>query len=663
MSIASRTNHEPKAGVSTQELLSRLRADSPAKLRQRLSGDLDVIVLKALRKEPQRRYPSVEQLAEDIRRHLQGLPVSAVPDSLPYRARKFVQRHTLGVAASAVILLVIAVGLAATLREARIAAVNERRAEQRFNDVRKLANSLMFEIHDAIVDLPGSTPARKLLVQRSLEYLNSLSHEALGDTSLQRELATAYERIGLVQGNPEGSNLGDISGALDSFGRALAIREKIANPSLGNNLADQISLAASYREMCGMYERFLGSISKALDHCGKAVNVMKALQVRYPENNSVKAELARAYATTGRVDGENSSVGSAGDSYAALENQQKALELVQQLMHASPEDLNLRSWHGKLSYLTADALFGVGRLSEALPLYQQATLTFEDLTGKSNNPAYERSLLFGYQRMGDMLLIDGRYAQSVTYYRKQLKVATELATADPKNMLFRMTVAGSRATLGHALWRAGFVTEGVNTLRHGLADLADSGQEDSKTKGLEITLRGWLAGGLEKKGDFDEALHNYLLVRDADAAICKSDPSDLEDCLGFAGTQDRIARIDLRRGNPEKALAEYQDALTISEPSIAGPKPNLEALYTIVNIYYGMGEAYAALANRSARHAAQEANPSSNQACTWYQKSNAASLRIPEWRPITPNEFDSRDPKDIAARLLSCPEAERPAKQ
>jgi len=69
-----------------------------ARQQRRLKGDLDNIVLKALRKEPSRRYASAEQLAEDIRRHLQGLPVAATPDSLSYRAKKFVQRHRAGVA-------------------------------------------------------------------------------------------------------------------------------------------------------------------------------------------------------------------------------------------------------------------------------------------------------------------------------------------------------------------------------------------------------------------------------------------------------------------------------------------------------------------------------------------------------------------------------------
>jgi len=73
--------------------LPRTGDPAPAKLSRRLRGDLDLIVLKALRKEPQRRYVSVEQMAEDIRRHLQALPIAAAPDSIAYRARKFVRRH------------------------------------------------------------------------------------------------------------------------------------------------------------------------------------------------------------------------------------------------------------------------------------------------------------------------------------------------------------------------------------------------------------------------------------------------------------------------------------------------------------------------------------------------------------------------------------------
>ena len=318
------------------------------------------------------------------------------------------------------------------MREARIAAINERRAEQRFNDVRKLANSLMFEIHDSIEGLPGATPARKLIVQRSLEYLDDLAREDAGDRSLQRELANAYERIGWVQGNPEGSNLGEIPGAVESFNKALSIREKIANLPSGDNLMDLVALAASYREMCGMNARYLGSIRAALDYCGKALGITERLRSQYPEKTSVTKELANDYEAAGRVYGESSAIGNAGDSYAVLENHRKALALVEELKRVSPGDLDLRSWQGRLCFLTADDLFETGQTSEALPLYQQATQTFEALTRQSGNPNYKRSLLFGYQRTGDMLLTDGHYAQSVTHYQKQVDVASRVGCRGPE---------------------------------------------------------------------------------------------------------------------------------------------------------------------------------------------------------------------------------------
>ena len=140
----------------------RLRSSA----RGRLSGDLDNIVLKALRKEPERRYASVEQFSEDIRRHLAGLPVNATPDTVSYRLNKFVRRHKAGVAGAALVVVVLVGGIVATTREARIAAAHQRRAEKRFNEVRKLANSLMFETHDSIQTLPGATEARKAIVQR-----------------------------------------------------------------------------------------------------------------------------------------------------------------------------------------------------------------------------------------------------------------------------------------------------------------------------------------------------------------------------------------------------------------------------------------------------------------------------------------------------------------
>jgi eukaryotic-like serine/threonine-protein kinase len=123
---------DSEGGRPTLETASSRRGQSPNKLRRRLRGDLDNIVLMALRKEPERRYASVEQLSEDIRRHLEGLPVIAHQDTLGYRSGKFIQRNKLAVTAVMLVVLSLVVGLAATVHEARVAGAQRARAERRF---------------------------------------------------------------------------------------------------------------------------------------------------------------------------------------------------------------------------------------------------------------------------------------------------------------------------------------------------------------------------------------------------------------------------------------------------------------------------------------------------------------------------------------------------
>ena len=220
----------------------RPKVIDPQRLRRRLAGDLDNIVLKALSKEPARRYASVDQFSEDIRRHLSGLPVTARKDTLGYRAAKFVGRNRTVVAAAALIVVALIAGIVGTSWQALAARRERARAEQRFEDVRQLANAALLEIHDAIRDLPGSTPARRLLVSKGLEYLDRLARDAGDRPDLQRELAGAYIKVGDVQGRPLNPNLGDSAGALASYRKAVGIYESIgaaasADPGLRRELA------------------------------------------------------------------------------------------------------------------------------------------------------------------------------------------------------------------------------------------------------------------------------------------------------------------------------------------------------------------------------------------------------------------------------------------
>jgi hypothetical protein len=197
--------------------------DSPDGVPRRLRGDLDNIVLMALHYEPGRRYATVERLADDIRRHLEHRPVSARRPTFRYRATVFVARHTAGVVAAALVFLALAAGYVATLREAHIANEQRTLAQRRFADLRRLADALIFDIHDSIRDLPGAAPSRRLLIHTALQYLDGLSRDAKGDPGLERDLAAADMRLGDLQGQALQANEGDYTGALYSYRRALAL--------------------------------------------------------------------------------------------------------------------------------------------------------------------------------------------------------------------------------------------------------------------------------------------------------------------------------------------------------------------------------------------------------------------------------------------------------
>jgi hypothetical protein len=232
----------------TPEAVSKARDSQPDRLRRQLAGDLDNLVLKAMRKEPQRRYSSVEQFSEDLRRYLDGLPVMARKDTFSYRSGKFVRRNKLGVSAAAIIVLLLTLGVAGIARQTVIANRQRVRAEKRFNEVRELAHSFMFTFHDAIKNLAGATAARQLVVTESLEYLNSLADESSDDPSLQRELGEAYHKLAEIQGVPGASNLGDKAGAAGSLRKAIAIRESLIS-SRAATVGDRVNLAESYSRL------------------------------------------------------------------------------------------------------------------------------------------------------------------------------------------------------------------------------------------------------------------------------------------------------------------------------------------------------------------------------------------------------------------------------
>ncbi len=190
------------------------------RLRKQLVGDLDNILLMALRKDPGRRYGSVAQFAQDIRRHLAGETVIARPDTFTYRWSKFARRNRLPLVLATLLVAAVTIGAGLTVREGI-------RAQRRFDEVRSLANSLLTEIDPEAAKLMGSAKMRRLLTEKSLSYLDRLSSESSGDIPLQKELARAYHRVGDIQGHVRSESLGLFNESLESHLKGIAIEEPL----------------------------------------------------------------------------------------------------------------------------------------------------------------------------------------------------------------------------------------------------------------------------------------------------------------------------------------------------------------------------------------------------------------------------------------------------
>lgn len=295
-----------------------------------LRGDLDNIVLKALRKEAEKRYSSVEQFSEDIGRHLVGLPVTARPATFGYRAEKFFKRNRSAVTAAILIFLTLLGGIAGTSWQAIRAERERELAEKRFAEVRGLANNIIYKYHDEIKNLSGATKVREMLVADALEYLNRLEEDTGDNVSLQRELAEAYMRVGDVQGEPYQANAGDTAGAIESYRKATILLENVLQKS--SDLPTERRLRQAIQQLSSLLLR--AGDKSLLDIAQRSIEISEQIAAQEPENTDDKLALAKSYIFLGDITplgvGENESISVF----------RKALAIVEPIAKNEPDNIN-----------------------------------------------------------------------------------------------------------------------------------------------------------------------------------------------------------------------------------------------------------------------------------------------------------------------------------
>ena len=176
------------------------RASTPAKLRRLLLWDLDTIVGKALKKNPQERYRSVTAMAEDLQHYLKHEPISARPDRLAYRAGKFARRNRTVVALATLVILAVVAGVGGTMLQARTArqqrdaAIRERDRSTRITDF--MTN--MFKVSDPSEARGNSVTAREILDRASRDIQTGLANDPKTQAHMLYVMGTVYDNLGLI---------------------------------------------------------------------------------------------------------------------------------------------------------------------------------------------------------------------------------------------------------------------------------------------------------------------------------------------------------------------------------------------------------------------------------------------------------------------------------
>ena len=236
-------------------------------------------------------------------------------------------------AAALLLLLTLICGIAATSWQAR-------KAQRRFEQVRKLARAVVFDYHDLIEPLAGSTPVRERLVRDAVEYLNNLAGDAENDAGLLREVAKAYAKIGQIQGNSYYSNLGDTNGAMRSYRVSLQIREKLLaaaprDPELQGETAD------SY-EGLGDVLFTRGDLRAGLDNYERALALRAGAYRERAGDVAYGPALALLYIKAGDLRGGEGYT-NLGDTAGALASYGKARETLERLIASHPQEMILKS--------------------------------------------------------------------------------------------------------------------------------------------------------------------------------------------------------------------------------------------------------------------------------------------------------------------------------
>lgn len=422
--------------------LARTRSGTRERVLRSLRGDVDTIVLKALRKEPGQRYGTAAAFADDIAHHLAGRPITARSPSALDRTRRVLRRRGRALGVAALLLLALA-GLG---WQAGVAASERRRAESGSGEIARLAESFLASLDRLATTDQTSTASREALVSSTVASLDDLVQRLGGtpDPALLTTLGRAYAVAGGVQGSPSQPNLGKPEEARSSFTRAIELFERVL--ALGSAPPGTVLELAKARVLLADVLRGVGEREEALRLTERALPVFDSLAQAHPDSAHLAVAAALAHerrsglrAMAGDVDGGMADLRSSIARLAALPAE-GLTEAAGMRAH-----LNLLAARTQLSSMLTES----NRLSEAGTVSEAAVRQADSLVAAAG----AQPITLGYQAdayhgLAWQRFRSRQFADAHRIFSRQLEILARLAEVDPDNAQTPLRTALSHEARG-----------------------------------------------------------------------------------------------------------------------------------------------------------------------------------------------------------------------
>jgi serine/threonine protein kinase/tetratricopeptide (TPR) repeat protein len=570
---------ETAPGESLGDVIRRIAHDDvirPSAIKPELKGDLENILLKALQREPHRRYGSVPELADDCNRYLARRPVRASPDSALYRSRRFMRRHWIPLAATA--------SLVAALAGATIASVRQREhALERATETRRLANRLLFEVHDEIRGVAGGTKAREKLGEIAVQYLEALERDHGRNPDLAWELANAYARLGQSRGGAAASVGETTSGA--HFARKTLEFGAIVEGSSPD--ADRLD------KLFDVYASVVPILQEAR-RTGEQQQVVQRL-LRIAEKLSPLRQ-AQAYKELARHAETKHAAAEAAQAYV------QALSILRRLSEESNTPAGTEAHlistlvgYGRSQMLAGDFIGAATHLEEAV---ERSTVVSanDPSSAKSVRQLYWSHLTLGDVYAGPNRFNLGRPADAAEQYRKAQAVAEPLVTADPRNEVVKLDLARALLREAYALSESN-PARSVALFDQGHDILLETSPDNHSALRSRLDYYTQSTAPLLKLGNFERARSQVIEARRLVDQMKRA---------GVKADEPLVLRAEAMRlfatGRKREALAQALEHLALL-PS--GTQPFLGANYDAVEVLERI-RTYARGVDDSAYQAANE---------------------------------------------------------